>query len=131
MRRPLVGGVWALALWGALAGAPAGGTRLRGRASGSRRLLAGDDDDGGLFEDDDTEPTPRPTPRPTTAPTLKLDDGESCSGIARQIKPSSDGERWHVAEREPRGLHALRRGDVLTPEKCAAGNEIRRSAPRP
>ena len=41
-RRGLIRGVLALALWGALAGAPAGGTRLRGRAptpAASRRLL--------------------------------------------------------------------------------------------
>ena len=54
-RRDLIGGVLALALWGALlAGAPAGGTRLRGRApmAGSRRLLY-HDDDGGIYGDDD------------------------------------------------------------------------------
>ena len=52
-RRPPVGGVLALALWGALAGAPAGGTRLRGRAppARSRRLLYYGDD-GGIYGDD-------------------------------------------------------------------------------
>ena len=53
-RRGLIGGVLALALWGGgLAGPPAGGTRLRGRAppTASRRLLYHGDDYG--FVDDD------------------------------------------------------------------------------
>ena len=51
-RRGLIGGVLALALWGGLA-APAGGTRLRGRAppARSRRLLYYGDD-GGIYGDD-------------------------------------------------------------------------------
>ena len=57
-RRGQIGGVWALALWGALAGAPAGGTRLRGRAP-PRRLLHEEIDYGyGYYYDNDGDVSP-------------------------------------------------------------------------
>ena len=50
-RRGVIGGVLALALWGALAGAPAGGTRLRGRAPTAARRLGHEEIDDDYYYD--------------------------------------------------------------------------------
>ncbi len=49
MRRPLVGGVWALALLGAALAA--GGTRLRGRAPAAARRLGHEEIDDDYYYD--------------------------------------------------------------------------------
>ena len=90
--RGLIGGVLALALWGAVAGAPAGGTRLRGREpplAASRRLLHEDayyyygyyyDNDGDVYTDD--EPRTASTTRPRSAP-LATTNATTRSGARR------------------------------------------------